>query len=150
MADSTDTSPLFAQDSLDSEAETWPSLFGEQIKTANDDQLVRDSSLSSISAAPHMCRNDSSPGHSSSRSSRQGRHSFTTGVNAKRRDKPLPVINVDPSDVIAVKRARNTMAARKSRQKRVERNDELIAQVADLEKKVDYWKEIALSRGHVE
>ena len=50
----------------------------------------------------------------------------------------------------AVKRARNTLAARKSRQKRQERTKALLSQVNMLEEEVEKWKNIALSMGHVE
>ena len=154
MADSTDTSPLFAHDNLGADADNWAPLFGDDNQHAGSDVLhsrITESPVPKMYVAPMMSRNGSSPGQSSSRSSRQGRHSFSSGVNPRRRDKPLPAITIDdPQDTVAVKRARNTLAARKSRQKRVERNDELVAQVAELERRVDYWKQIALSRGHVE
>lgn len=150
MIGSTDTSPLFANDNLDSEADHWPSLFDDEPNQENDNPSGK-SPVINTHVAPRMSRYGSSPGQSSSRDSHQGRHSSTSGVSAKRRDKPLPAITIDdPTDIVAVKRARNTMAARKSRQKRVERNEELMNMVAELEKKVDYWKQIALSRGHVE
>lgn len=153
IAGSTDTSPLFVHDNLGPDADNWAPLFTDDINqhVAADYDRVSESPTSNAHVAPMMSRHDSSPGQSSSRGSHQGPHSFTSGVNPRRRDKPLPAITVDdPHDTVAIKRARNTMAARKSRQKRVERNEELVAQVAELEKKVDYWKEIALSRGHVE
>ena len=155
IADSTDTSPLFAHENLGADADSWAPLFNDDAQyVASDvshDCVTESPASSNIHVAPMMSRHDSSPGQSSSRGSHQGRHSFTSGVNPRRRDKPLPAITVDdPNDTVAIKRARNTLAARKSRQKRVERNDELVAQVAELERKVDYWKQIALSRGHVE
>lgn len=155
MQGSTDTSPLFAHENLGADADNWAPLFPDDINqnVATDVSYdhIPDSPESNVHVAPMMSRHDSSPGQSSSRGSQQGRHSFTFGVKPRRRDKPLPVITIDdPHDTVAIKRARNTMAARKSRQKRVERNDELVAQVTELEKKVDYWKQIALSRGHVE
>jgi general control protein GCN4 len=150
MIDSADTSPLFANDALGVDADCWPSLFdGEPSQEFDESSL--DSPTLNMYSAPRMSRYGSSPGQPSSKGSHQGRHSSVSGVSAKRRDKPLPAITIeDPTDIIAVKRARNTMAARKSRQKRVERNEELMTQVSELEKKVDYWKQIALSRGHVE
>ena len=160
MAGSTDTSPLFAEDTLGADADNWPSLFGDDNAHHVADQTTSRAVESPLSnhVALQMSRNASSPGKSSTRSSQQGPHSFTSGVNAKRRDKPLPAITIaDPEDTVAVKRARNTMAARKSREKRVKRTDELLARNAELEKENDdvkidrdYWKKIALSRGHVE
>ena len=150
MIDSTDTSPLFVNDGLGAEADHWPSLFDDEL-SHEIDNAKPDSPVLNTHVAPHMSRYGSSPGQPSSRGSHQGGHSSTSGVSAKRRDKPLPAITIDdPTDIVAVKRARNTMAARKSRQKRVERNEELMNLVADLQQKVDYWKQIALSRGHIE
>lgn len=77
-----------------------------------------------------------------------GRHSSVSGVNSRRRDKPLPPIIVeDPNDGVAVKRARNTLAARKSRERKAQRLDELEEKVAKLEAERDHWKKIALARG---
>lgn len=76
-----------------------------------------------------------------------GRHSLIAGVNARRREKPLPPIVVDdPSDVIAMKRARNTLAARKSRERKAQRLEELEERIAKLEQERDYWKGMAEDR----
>ena len=72
------------------------------------------------------------------------KHSNVAGVNARKRDKPLPPIVVDEHDTIALKRARNTAAARKSRAKKVAERDDLEAKIADLEAQVEHWKSIAL------
>ena len=43
---------------------------------------------------------------------------------------PLPAITIeDPNDTVAVKRARNTLAARKSQEKHQERTEALLSQV---------------------
>jgi general control protein GCN4 len=152
-ANSCETSPLFMDNlSPDDDPDKWPSLFGE-IQEPEREVLVSNTITSPTTShvAPKMSRNDSSPGQTSSRSSHQGRHSFTAGVAPRRRDKPLPAITVeDPSDTIAVKRARNTLAARKSREKRMERTEALVSQVNDLEAEVERWKGIALGMGHRE
>jgi len=76
-----------------------------------------------------------------------GAHSSVSGVNSRKRDKPLPPIIVeDPNDTVAMKRARNTLAARKSRQRKMQRFDELEEKIAKLESERDHWKEIALRR----
>ncbi|KAF6227799.1 hypothetical protein HO173_011901 [Letharia columbiana] len=153
MANSTETSPLFAEESFADDPEKWPSLFDPIEEETNTGPVSHfaGASPSPTYTAPKMSRNDSSPGQSSSRSSHQGRHSFTSGVAPKRRDKPLPAITIeDPNDTVAMKRARNTMAARKSREKRVERTEQLVGQVTQLEADVDYWKKIAIGMGHVE
>lgn len=152
MANSSETSPLFLEDSFNEDPDQWPSLFGpcEDLSNKTPAPCYASSPTTAL-VAPKMSRNDSSPGQSSSRSSHQGHHSFTAGVAPRRRDKPLPAITVeDPNDTVAVKRARNTLAARKSREKRVERTEALINQVNHLEEEVEKWKNIALSMGHVE
>lgn len=93
------------------------------------------------------------PAHNRKRSSTAAstatfaRPSSVAGVNAKKRDKPLPPIMVDEHDTVALKRARNTAAARKSRAKKVEERDQLESRIAELEnalaasqRDVEYWK----------
>ena len=154
ITNSTDTSPLFSNGpSFGGEnPDYWPSLFSDIEEPANeapDTQKVTSPKISPV--APKMSRNDSSPGRSSTRSSNQGRHSFVAGVNPRRRDKPLPDIVVeDPTDTVAMKRARNTLAARKSREKRLQNTEALMAQVTELQAEVEHWKNIALTQGYVE
>lgn len=144
---SADTSPLFDSDNLASESNTWPSLFNDDFTDVSAPVHPR-----VLDVAPKMSCNSSSPAQSLSRGgSNQGRHSSSSGVSSRRRDKPLPAITVeDPRDIVAVKRARNTLAARKSRQKRLEQSELLMKQVENLKLQVEYWKQIALGRGHVE
>ncbi|KAF4631365.1 hypothetical protein G7Y89_g6761 [Cudoniella acicularis] len=76
-----------------------------------------------------------------------GTHASVAGVNSRKRDKPLPPIIVDdPNDTVAMKRARNTLAARKSRQRKMQKMEELEDQIAKLEAERDHWKNIALRR----
>lgn len=72
------------------------------------------------------------------------KHSSVAGVSARRRDKPLPPIVVDENDAAALKRARNTAAARKSRAKKVMETEHFQSRVAELEAEVAHWKAIAL------
>ncbi|KAL3420838.1 bZIP transcription factor [Phlyctema vagabunda] len=75
-------------------------------------------------------------------------HASISGVNSRKRDKPLPPIIVDdPNDTVAMKRARNTLAARKSRQRKTQRFEELEEEIAKLKSERDHWKNIALRRG---
>ncbi|KAI0443962.1 hypothetical protein F4803DRAFT_512796 [Xylaria telfairii] len=61
------------------------------------------------------------------------------------RDKPLPPIIVDdPDDMNAMKRARNTLAARKSRERKFQRLEELEEKIAKLEQERDNWKNIVM------
>lgn len=52
----------------------------------------------------------------------------------------------DPNDAVAIKRARNTLAARKSRQRKMQRLWELEEEICRLKSERDHWKEIALKR----
>ncbi|KAK3384381.1 hypothetical protein B0T24DRAFT_689442 [Lasiosphaeria ovina] len=80
-----------------------------------------------------------------------GRHSSVSGVGSRRRDKPLPPIIVeDPSDTIAMKRARNTLAARKSRERKAQKLEELEEQIEKLTAERDHWKNLAMERGQKE
>ena len=74
------------------------------------------------------------------------KHSNVAGVNARKRDKPLPPIVVEEGDTVALKRARNTAAARKSRAKKVQERDYLEDEIADLKEQVEHWKSLALGR----
>ncbi len=55
-----------------------------------------------------------------------------------------PISSRGATDTTAIRRARNRLAARKSRQKRAEKNEELVEQVARLEEQVHYWRSVAL------
>ena len=150
MVNSLNTSPLFMNDNLGAEADSWPSLFEDDLAQSAGGVMSGNhrKSFAAISGAQPMTRTDSSPGQSSSRSSQGGRHSFTAGVNPRRRDRPLKDIKVDnPNDAKEVKRVRNTLAARKSRARRAEREDDLVEQVDELKRQVDHWKKIALGMG---
>jgi hypothetical protein len=74
-----------------------------------------------------------------------GSHPSSTAV--RKRDKPLPPIIVeDPNDTVAMKRARNTLAARKSRQRKMQKFEELEDEIAKLKAERDHWKGLALRR----
>jgi general control protein GCN4 len=74
----------------------------------------------------------------------------TNGISKSRRRKgPLPAISVDPSDKIALKRARNTLAARESRQRKFDHVAELEKRNSDLQAEIDKWKSIAIAHGYI-
>ncbi|KAG9230709.1 hypothetical protein BJ875DRAFT_507139 [Amylocarpus encephaloides] len=74
-------------------------------------------------------------------------HSSVAGINARKGGKPLgPIVVDDPNDAEALKRARNTLAARKSRQRKMQKMEDLEDQIAKLEAERDHWKDIALRR----
>jgi general control protein GCN4 len=156
--DSLQVSPMY--DTMDT-AKTWPSLFPEE-----DEDVTN-----SFSMAPEMMRTTSSsstnqiivhPGGESVQRKRSSvanspvpfspviKHSTVAGVNARRRDKPLPPIVVNEDDPVALKRARNTAAARKSRAKRVLEREEMQERIDALQAEVDHWKAIALGQKKLE
>ncbi|KAI9738632.1 MAG: hypothetical protein M1834_008137 [Cirrosporium novae-zelandiae] len=139
-----ETSPLFGPENSFGE-ESWPPLFPVQNDSSADDlkKLATISSMPKSSTAPVMMRKRSSPGQSPA--STGGRHSSITGVNSRRRDKPLPPIRYDKGDPVALKRARNTEAARKSRARKVEKFEEMSKKIEDLEAEVDHWKSLYLN-----
>ncbi|KAL8818494.1 MAG: hypothetical protein Q9191_007929, partial [Dirinaria sp. TL-2023a] len=93
--------------------------------------------------APPMSRKASS-----TKMSRDSNLSSTSGITKRKsRTEPLPPIVVeDPNDTVAVKRARNTAAARKSRKKREQHMNDLEAENEKLKEEVEYWKNQAISK----
>jgi general control protein GCN4 len=144
-----DVSPHFSTADFDAGANPWFSLFPDQVPAPEPAApVVQDSPapaseepepVPETSPAPARRKSSGSPG--------AGRHSSVAGVNSRRRDKPLPPIVVeDPNDTVAMKRARNTLAARKSRERKAIRFDELEERIRKLEAERDHWKSIALGR----
>ena len=152
------TSPLFSTDSeLAPGNEEWESLFpAESLPSVKpDDQkpqpAVRPTPPSALPSP--MTKTASSPGQSPRTGRTSTRHSSVSGVKPRNRDKPLPPIVYDQGDPVAAKRARNTEAARKSRARKVEMQEQMERRVADLEKALaesrqreEYWKSIAQSK----
>ncbi|KAI9814460.1 MAG: hypothetical protein M1827_003316 [Pycnora praestabilis] len=152
ITDSFETSPLFNNADTDLTGGQWYSLFpganGENVESppVPTEEIFDSSALASAMSLTNA-RRRSSPGESPLGGHNGRKHSSISGVNARKRDKPLPPIVVeDPNDTTAMKRARNTAAARKSRQKKVEKFEELEKYIEDLEGQVEHWKNIALSR----
>ena len=73
------------------------------------------------------------------------RPSSTAGVH-KKREKTLAPIVADPDDIVGLKRARNTAAARKSREKKVQEIERFQERIAALESEVEHWKSLAMAR----
>ena len=72
-------------------------------------------------------------------------YSLASNLDSKRNAKLLPAITIeDSTDTLAIKRARNTLAARKSREKKLERMETLMGQVEELHTEVEHWKTIAI------
>lgn len=77
------------------------------------------------------------------------RLSMTAGIakSTRRQPKILSPIEVDEGDERAIKRAKNTMAARKSRQKKKDEVTQLEAQLIEMMDERDYWKMLAIKHG---
>lgn len=151
--DSYDVSPNFGGNDFDAAGhDTWFPLFAQDT-TAAAAGLAAGGVQASPAAdqaddvEPQATPSRRKSGHNRS-SSTSTKHSSTNGVNAsRRREKPLPPIIVDdPNDIVAMKRARNTLAARKSRERKALRLDELEEEIAKLKAERDHWKKMAL--GH--
>jgi general control protein GCN4 len=70
------------------------------------------------------------------------------GIKKSRQRKQLPNIVVDSSDKVALKRARNTLAARESRQRKFAHVEDLEKRNAELELEIEKWKSIAIAQGY--
>ncbi|KAI1801992.1 hypothetical protein F4811DRAFT_563562 [Daldinia bambusicola] len=138
-------SPNMAGNEFDHSFRGWPSLFPDDnppIASAVSivDELSPAQQSDELEVIDSIPKTRRKSGNSPS-SGNHAKHSSVAGVNSRRRDKPLPPIIVDdPSDTVAMKRARNTLAARKSRERKAQRFEELEAKIAGLEKERDYWK----------
>lgn len=144
--DGYDVSPNFESADFGAPSDAWYPLFPQDTSGPEmvnpEDSPNPGSDADSVGNASGSSRRKSNGSPTSG-----GRHASVAGVNARKRDKPLPPIIVeDPNDVVAMKRARNTLAARKSRERKAVRFDELEEKIAKLEAERDHWKKIALSQ----
>lgn len=86
------------------------------------------------------------------------RASTTAGVKKSRAKKGLPELRPDPADPDAVRRAKNTEAARRSRARKLENNERMQGRIDELEEELErqrretmMWKERALALvGHAQ
>ncbi|CAP66734.1 uncharacterized protein PODANS_4_7660, partial [Podospora anserina S mat+] len=153
FCDSYETSPHFGGGGdFDSNPDNWFPLF----PTTNTEPEAPKEALvgpkpeqSPVITAEELEVKSLASGHRrKSSTSPPTRHSSIAGVNSRRRDKPLPPIIVDdPTDTVAMKRARNTLAARKSRERKAARLDELEEKIEKLSAERDHWKQLALQLG---
>lgn len=133
--------PLFPQDAASVATQQQAAPVAQTPAPVEDSPASQSDDLEVVERSSGHQRRKS--GHSPS-----SRHSSVSGVNSRRRDKPLPPIIVeDPQDTIAMKRARNTLAARKSRERKAQRLEDLEDKIAKLEAERDQWKQLALSNG---
>jgi len=140
MADSYETSPMF-QPETDLHSEAWYPLFQEAAADTKPAAPDMQRTISGVSTGQGSSSSASPPtlGHTRKVSSTAspmggaGRQSSTAGVKSRRRKNPLPPIEIDPNDRLAAKRARNTLAARESRQRKLDHVSQLEQQIADLQ-----------------
>ncbi|TDZ12710.1 Cross-pathway control protein 1 [Colletotrichum orbiculare MAFF 240422] len=149
MSDMYDTSPNFAD--LDSgTGEGWFSLFPTEsspTKETLEENLEKLAECATNDAHSGGMASEAAGRKSDASPLLSPRHSSVAGVNPRKRDKPLPPIVVeDPNDVVAMKRARNTLAARKSRERKAQRFEHLEEKIRKLEAERDHWKNIALGK----
>ncbi|KAG6310907.1 hypothetical protein E4U44_004918 [Claviceps purpurea] len=149
--DSFDASPNFGNVDFDGTGDSWYPLFPDEsshvdLQLAKSDLSLAEALSDKVSAvvdqdAAVVSRKKAAVSPSSGR-----RHSSIAGVNPRKRDKPLPPIVIeDPNDTTAMKRARNTLAARKSRERKALHVEDLMNRIATLEAERDHWKSVALS-----
>lgn len=148
FTDGYDVSPNFGSADFDTAGDPWFPLFPQETTTVPELSSLDNSpeqnseELDSVGRASPSSRRRSAASPSTST-----RHSSVAGVGARKRDKPLPPILInDVNDTVALKRARNTLAARKSRERKAQRLDELEEKIAKLEAERDHWKNIALAQ----
>ncbi|KAK5171573.1 hypothetical protein LTR04_001597 [Oleoguttula sp. CCFEE 6159] len=158
--DNYEPSPLFDTGNNTQSNDAWFSLFPDDDDAAPASLERTTSSTSYMSTSlvegtpsqsplvvhPGSPRKRPSSGCSPSASGVVGMHASVAGVASRKRDKPLPPIVVDPNDEKALKRARNTAAARKSRDKKVRKMEEYEAMIAELTAEKDRSKALALAR----
>jgi len=146
LNDDFETSPLFTSECEISTTgqDPWFSLFPTPESTESPANRPVELNRSFSSTGEVSSPRPSPPQSAPMSRGPSGRHSSVSGVNSRRRDKPLPPILIDQADAVAAKRARNTLAARKSRQRKLERFEELENEIAQLKADRDHWKELAL------
>ncbi|KAF1989381.1 hypothetical protein K402DRAFT_402031 [Aulographum hederae CBS 113979] len=153
-----DTSPLFENNGDLSATDNWFPLFPTEPTghgLANDHasanvmtRNVSQQSLGDASVSSNSPLTLSASMHRSTSSNDNSPLTFPASISKSRRRKgPLPEIKPDPSDKVAVKRARNTLAARESRARKLSHVQTLEARLADAEAERDAWRRMAMDRG---
>ncbi|KAF8542086.1 hypothetical protein BDD12DRAFT_826689 [Trichophaea hybrida] len=136
-----ETSPIFGGEDI-SDQNDWYSLFPDAKPEPEPSAPAMQSDVAQNSRDSTESP-DTSPRFRST--SKDQKRSSTSGI--RKRAQPLPPIVVeDPSDTVAMKRARNTLAARKSRAKKAEKMDEMEEMIERLKAEVEHWRNIALSK----
>jgi hypothetical protein len=156
ITDSYDTSPLFQPDGDLQDTSNWFPLFTDNSekmshpptanpleRTVSSNSMAQSSSSSTNSPVIHVSNRRKSSVNSS-----PATHASVNGVKPRRRKGPLPPIAVDPNDKVALKRARNTLAARDSRQRKFDHVQTLERKNEELEAEIEKWKTLAYAHGY--
>ncbi|KAH7385659.1 hypothetical protein BKA66DRAFT_416181 [Pyrenochaeta sp. MPI-SDFR-AT-0127] len=165
LNDSFECSPMFGEPLL-SGSNNWFTLFPESENQTTETtyapaetnyahaivSLPLERTISSQSMDRSGSSSNGSPivlDNSSRRKSSITNSPATNGISKSRRRKAtLPSITVDPNDKVAMKRARNTLAARESRQRKFDHVSELERRNSELEAEIEKWKSIAIAHGY--
>ncbi|CDK24508.1 unnamed protein product [Kuraishia capsulata CBS 1993] len=127
-----DEAPMFA--SSEPDADSWESLFGTEhlepgpVEVDEKPEIVTEIKHETVSPLPTPKPVSVSISDYSKRSSSPAEGVDSLGCvtyNRKRRSTPLETLETDCGDSVAVKRARNTEAARRSRARKMERMSQL-------------------------
>lgn len=144
-----EASPLFSANNDVGDGQHWPSLFAEEPMyapadtSATLDQDDMDEADQAMSIAMSRTTSTASAAEKSDK-----RMSISAGVHKnKRTGRLLGPIEVDTEDGAALKRAKNTMAARKSRQKKRDVEDSLRSELSEMKAQRDHWMHTAIRYG---
>lgn len=146
MLFSNETSPFME---LENNGQNWESLFPDEEhsgSTGYSGSFDTNSPMPPRTNSLTMARQESSPGRSSSHDSPKPRQPSI--IKKSRRGGNLKSLTPDPKDVAAVKRCRNTLAARESRARKAARLETLIRENEQLAADLEEWKRRALSLGY--
>lgn len=174
--DSVECSPMFQAEPLIDSTNAWFPLFPEDEVKIPDVTYVPalplplERTISSQSMQRSASSSSGSPvvldSNSFRRKSGITNSPTTNGISKARRartnNKPLDNIPVDPNDKTAMKRRRNTIAARDSRQRKLNyvieletriselemRDSELETQNSEMKNEVEKWKNLAIAHGY--
>jgi Basic region leucine zipper len=145
------TSPVYVADhDLPADHNDWTSLFPDSQVMPGDDFDISMTTMSQLKTTKHvtsdMDMSAESPASSEDMSPKPG--DVSSHRSKSKRD--LHDLKFDPADPVAVKRARNTMAARKSRRRKLEKQEQMEDRIRELEemlakseKDAQYWKAMA-------
>ena len=154
--DSFDTSP-FLNDTNHVGSSHWPSLFehedaqyapAEMVSSSSTESLANQQGVNLASVSKDRPVSSASMTSPQERPSTGHRMSLSSGITKNRRTgRALPPIEVEEGDSKALKRAKNTMAARKSRQKKRDIEETLRQELAEMTAARDRWMHIAIKHG---